>query len=174
MLQRFKANNFQNFIWNPIDFWQEVSVIFRWSAPTEPNGIIQRYELSCWVTYNFTNSSRTSCSSTQISTKSLEFTLQNLPTNKIHNFQVSFSPHKLIILVGYMAMHACQSSLPDISPHIVRYGIIYCDFICCSIIFRGIIRYGITFVDKEKYVHSPKRTEICFRASSDEQFLIDV
>ena len=77
-------------ILNPIDFWQEVSVIFRWSAPAEPNGIIQRYELSCWVTYNFTNSSRTSCSSTQISTKSLEFTLQNLPTNKIHNFQVSF------------------------------------------------------------------------------------
>ncbi len=68
---------------------QEVSVLLRWSPPLEPNGIIQRYELSCWVTHNHTNSLGTTCSSSQISAKTLEFTLQNLPTNKIHNFQAS-------------------------------------------------------------------------------------
>lgn len=95
MLHRSKAYHFQFLLIGHFELrnapWQEVSVLFRWSPPTEPNGIIQRYELSCWVTYNFTNSSGTSCSSTQISTKSLEFTLQNLPTNKIHNFQVPLS-----------------------------------------------------------------------------------
>lgn len=67
---------------------QKVSVLFRWSPPAEPNGVIQHYELACWVTNNRTNLPGTMCSSSQISTRTLEFTLQNLPFDKVYQFQV--------------------------------------------------------------------------------------
>lgn len=60
--------------------------VFRWDPPDNPNGIIEGYNVSCWLTYNNIKSHH--CDSVFMDSSKLEFAAYNLLKNSTYYFQV--------------------------------------------------------------------------------------
>lgn len=65
---------------------QKIISVFRWDIPTSPNGVVLKYQISCWI-----EGTDQECEDTELPPSSLEYVVPDLPQNSTIYFKVIVS-----------------------------------------------------------------------------------
>lgn len=93
---------------SPLRKNRDIIAIYRWLPPSEPNGIILRYKVTCWY---IRDERRVTVCNDLVNAKTLEFQTSSLLANTTYYFQVSKDPHVCLKLQFSLSFHSIPEKM---------------------------------------------------------------